>query len=186
MITVCELWDLGVLGLVFSRERQCWPPYISSITIFLLLSSCGFRLMAESHKSLCLSSLFIVLAFFLCFTNLLNLGSCHNSKNTSTDSGPIRWSVYCSLVCNCDLSHFVQIYVLLYKEVAIALKINSAYSKSRLLGIHDNVKVLRYPDHFSTGVYLWYDRNSTEFIFSSWFLCPISFDLVMMDFFISG
>ncbi|OAY77325.1 Phospholipase D zeta 1 [Ananas comosus] len=49
----------------------------------------------------------------------------------------------------------VQIYVLLYKEVAIALKINSAYSKSRLLGIHDNVKVLRYPDHFSTGVYLW-------------------------------
>nr|CAD1828512.1 unnamed protein product [Ananas comosus var. bracteatus] len=49
----------------------------------------------------------------------------------------------------------VQIYILLYKEVAIALKINSAYSKSRLLGIHDNVKVLRYPDHFSTGVYLW-------------------------------
>ncbi|XP_010921600.1 phospholipase D zeta 1 isoform X1 [Elaeis guineensis] len=49
----------------------------------------------------------------------------------------------------------VQIYILLYKEVALALKINSVYSKQRLLNIHENVKVLRYPDHFSTGVYLW-------------------------------
>lgn len=49
----------------------------------------------------------------------------------------------------------VQIYILLYKEVALALKINSVYSKKRLLGIHENVRVLRYPDHFSSGVYLW-------------------------------
>ncbi|XAR48677.1 Phospholipase D [Bertholletia excelsa] len=49
----------------------------------------------------------------------------------------------------------VQIYILLYKEVALALKINSVYSKKRLLDIHENVRVLRYPDHFSTGVYLW-------------------------------
>ncbi|PON89548.1 Phospholipase D1/D [Trema orientale] len=49
----------------------------------------------------------------------------------------------------------VQIYILLYKEVSIALKINSSYSQRRLLNIHENVKVLRYPDHFSTGVYLW-------------------------------
>ncbi|OAY75359.1 Phospholipase D zeta 1 [Ananas comosus] len=49
----------------------------------------------------------------------------------------------------------VQIYILLYKEVALALKINSVYTKRRLLNIHENVKVLRYPDHFSTGVYLW-------------------------------
>ncbi|XP_077218089.1 phospholipase D P1 [Tasmannia lanceolata] len=49
----------------------------------------------------------------------------------------------------------VQIYILLYKEVALALKINSVYSKRRLLNIHENVRVLRYPDHFSTGVYLW-------------------------------
>ncbi|XP_058077634.1 phospholipase D zeta 1-like isoform X3 [Magnolia sinica] len=49
----------------------------------------------------------------------------------------------------------VQIYILLYKEVALALKINSVYSKQRLLNIHENVRVLRYPDHFSTGVYLW-------------------------------
>lgn len=49
----------------------------------------------------------------------------------------------------------VQIYILLYKEVSIALKINSAYSKKRLLLIHENVKVLRYPDHIATGIYLW-------------------------------
>ncbi|KAF8015958.1 hypothetical protein BT93_H1492 [Corymbia citriodora subsp. variegata] len=49
----------------------------------------------------------------------------------------------------------VQIYILLYKEVSIALKINSMYSKKKLLDIHENVKVLRYPDHLSTGVYLW-------------------------------
>ncbi|XP_061369328.1 phospholipase D zeta 1-like isoform X2 [Gastrolobium bilobum] len=49
----------------------------------------------------------------------------------------------------------VQIYILLYKEVAIALKINSVYSKRKLVSIHENVRVLRYPDHFSSGVYLW-------------------------------
>ncbi|KAJ0015129.1 hypothetical protein Pint_19691 [Pistacia integerrima] len=49
----------------------------------------------------------------------------------------------------------VQIYILLYKEVSIALKINSMYSKKKLLQIHENVRVLRYPDHLSTGVYLW-------------------------------
>lgn len=51
----------------------------------------------------------------------------------------------------------IQIYILLYKEVALALKINSVYSKRKLLSIHENVRVLRYPDHFSTGVYLWYE-----------------------------
>ncbi|XP_054823737.1 LOW QUALITY PROTEIN: phospholipase D zeta 2-like [Prosopis cineraria] len=49
----------------------------------------------------------------------------------------------------------VKIYVLLYKEVSLALKINSLYSKRRLLNIHENVRVLRYPNHLSAGVYLW-------------------------------
>ncbi|KAL4310950.1 hypothetical protein GQ457_01G030530 [Hibiscus cannabinus] len=49
----------------------------------------------------------------------------------------------------------VQIHILLYKELALALKINSVYSKKKLLSIHENVRVLRYPDHFSAGVYLW-------------------------------
>ncbi|KAG5549071.1 hypothetical protein RHGRI_014441 [Rhododendron griersonianum] len=49
----------------------------------------------------------------------------------------------------------IQIYILLYKEVALALKINSLYSKNRLRNIHENVKVLRYPDRFPAGIYLW-------------------------------
>ncbi|CAH9073877.1 unnamed protein product [Cuscuta epithymum] len=49
----------------------------------------------------------------------------------------------------------VQIYILLYKEVALALKINSLYSKRKLLSIHKNVKVLRYPNHLSAGIYYW-------------------------------
>ncbi|KAL7126517.1 hypothetical protein ABFS83_14G193200 [Erythranthe nasuta] len=49
----------------------------------------------------------------------------------------------------------VQIYILLYKEVSLALKINSLYSKKKLVNIHENVKVLRYPDHLSSGIYLW-------------------------------
>ncbi|KAL4588394.1 hypothetical protein LXL04_001278 [Taraxacum kok-saghyz] len=49
----------------------------------------------------------------------------------------------------------VKIYILMYKEVQIALKINSLYSQKRLLNIHENVKVLRYPDHFAAGIYLW-------------------------------
>ncbi|CAN1354944.1 Phospholipase D zeta 2 [Linum perenne] len=53
------------------------------------------------------------------------------------------------------LRYAFQIYILLYKEVSIALKINSSYSKRQLLDIHENVKVLRYPDHLATGVYLW-------------------------------
>ncbi|KAH9616705.1 hypothetical protein KSS87_014109 [Heliosperma pusillum] len=49
----------------------------------------------------------------------------------------------------------VQIYILIYKEVSIALKINSLYSKKRLLKIHENVRVLRYPDHLAARIYYW-------------------------------
>ena len=49
-----------------------------------------------------------------------------------------------------------QIYVLLYKEVSLALKINSLYNMRRLLKIHENVRVLCYLDHFAARVYLWY------------------------------
>ncbi|PWA74924.1 Phospholipase D, eukaryota [Artemisia annua] len=49
----------------------------------------------------------------------------------------------------------VQIYILMYKELALALKINSFYSKKKLAALHENIRVLRYPDHFSSGVYLW-------------------------------
>ncbi|XP_076929907.1 phospholipase D zeta 1-like [Bidens hawaiensis] len=49
----------------------------------------------------------------------------------------------------------VQIYILMYKELALALKINSFYSKKKLAALHENIRVLRHPDHFSSGVYLW-------------------------------
>ncbi|XP_060530761.1 phospholipase D2 isoform X2 [Cylas formicarius] len=49
----------------------------------------------------------------------------------------------------------VRIYVLLYKEVELALGLNSYYSKQRLSDLHQNIKVLRHPDHAKVGVFLW-------------------------------
>lgn len=46
--------------------------------------------------------------------------------------------------------------MLLYKEVELALGINSYYSKSRLAKCNSqNIKVLRHPDHANSGVFLW-------------------------------
>ncbi|KAI3992768.1 hypothetical protein MKX01_021729 [Papaver californicum] len=58
----------------------------------------------------------------------------------------------------------LQIYILLYKEVPLALKINRMYSKQKLLKIHENVRVLRYHDHISTGVYLWYESEPNSWV----------------------
>lgn len=41
----------------------------------------------------------------------------------------------------------VKIYILLYKEVEIALRINSAYTKRVLSRAHENIKIMRHPDH---------------------------------------
>ncbi|XP_031439630.1 phospholipase D1 isoform X2 [Clupea harengus] len=49
----------------------------------------------------------------------------------------------------------VKIFVMLYKEVEMALGINSEYSKRTLLHLHPNIKVMRHPDHVSSSVYLW-------------------------------
>ncbi|XP_039278492.1 phospholipase D1-like [Nilaparvata lugens] len=50
----------------------------------------------------------------------------------------------------------VKIFLLLYKEVEIALGINSFYSKQTIAKCHpENVKVLRHPDHTKAGVFLW-------------------------------
>ncbi|XP_026470062.1 phospholipase D1-like [Ctenocephalides felis] len=48
----------------------------------------------------------------------------------------------------------VKIFVLLYKEVEMALGINSYYSKQKLVEDSD-IKVIRHPDHASAGVLLW-------------------------------
>lgn len=50
----------------------------------------------------------------------------------------------------------VKVFVLIYKEVELALGINSFYSKQRLVEkCPENIKVLRHPDHARVGVFLW-------------------------------
>ncbi|KAK1344144.1 hypothetical protein QTO34_014704 [Cnephaeus nilssonii] len=49
----------------------------------------------------------------------------------------------------------VRIFIILYKEVELALGINSEYSKKTLMRLHPNIKVMRHPDHVSSAVYLW-------------------------------
>jgi asparagine N-glycosylation enzyme membrane subunit Stt3 len=49
----------------------------------------------------------------------------------------------------------VQIYVIVYKEVSLALTINSAHTKTTLKNLHPNIKVQRHPDHGANGTFLW-------------------------------
>ncbi|XP_026831180.1 phospholipase D2 isoform X3 [Ooceraea biroi] len=50
----------------------------------------------------------------------------------------------------------VKVFILIYKEIEVALGINSYYSKQRLVEqCPDNIKVLRHPDHARAGVFLW-------------------------------
>ncbi|XP_061659758.1 phospholipase D2 isoform X2 [Syngnathoides biaculeatus] len=49
----------------------------------------------------------------------------------------------------------VKVCVMLYKEVELALGINSEHSKRTLMDMHPNIKVMRHPDHVSSVVLLW-------------------------------
>ncbi|XP_011308868.1 phospholipase D2 [Fopius arisanus] len=50
----------------------------------------------------------------------------------------------------------VKVFVMIYKEVELALGINSYYSKQKLVEkCPENIKVLRHPDHARVGVFLW-------------------------------
>ncbi|KAM8973605.1 phospholipase D2 isoform 1-T1 [Pelodytes ibericus] len=49
----------------------------------------------------------------------------------------------------------VRVCVLLFKEMEMALGINSDYSKRALMLLHPNIKVMRHPDHVSSIVFLW-------------------------------
>ncbi|XP_076379178.1 phospholipase D isoform X2 [Megalopta genalis] len=50
----------------------------------------------------------------------------------------------------------VKVFVMIYKEVEVALGINSFYSKQRLVEkCPENIKVLRHPDHARVGIFLW-------------------------------
>ncbi|CAF3487376.1 unnamed protein product [Rotaria sordida] len=54
----------------------------------------------------------------------------------------------------------IRIFVLLYKEVELAIGINSSYSKRKLLQAHpENVKVLRYPDHTGQNAVLFWGHH---------------------------
>lgn len=43
----------------------------------------------------------------------------------------------------------------MFKELDFALGINSYYSKQKLVEQHENIKVLRHPDHARAGVFFW-------------------------------
>ncbi|XP_075426900.1 phospholipase D1 [Ascaphus truei] len=64
-----------------------------------------------------------------------------------------RWRLDCILKRKAQQG--VKIFIMLYKEVELALGINSEYSKRTLLRVHPNIKVMRHPDHLSSSVYLW-------------------------------
>ncbi|XP_036377127.1 phospholipase D1-like isoform X2 [Megalops cyprinoides] len=64
-----------------------------------------------------------------------------------------RWRLDCILKRKAQQG--VRIFVMLYKEVELALGINSGYSKRTLRHLHANIKVMRHPDHVSSSVYLW-------------------------------
>ncbi|OWF47594.1 Phospholipase D1 [Mizuhopecten yessoensis] len=50
----------------------------------------------------------------------------------------------------------VKIFILLYKEMTMAVNLQSIYSKHVLMNkCPENIKVLRHPDHIGTGVLLW-------------------------------
>ncbi|CAJ0942581.1 unnamed protein product, partial [Ranitomeya imitator] len=49
----------------------------------------------------------------------------------------------------------VRVCVILFKEMELALGINSGYSKRALMLLHPNIKVMRHPDHVSSIVFLW-------------------------------
>jgi phospholipase D1/2 len=51
----------------------------------------------------------------------------------------------------------VKIYILLYKEIKFAMNLMSLRTRQILTdnGMNQNIKVLRHPDHFFDGVFLW-------------------------------
>ncbi|XP_068456617.1 phospholipase D2 [Clinocottus analis] len=55
----------------------------------------------------------------------------------------------------------VKVCVLLYKEMEMALGINSEHSKRTLMNMHPNIKVMRHPDHVSSVVFMWAHHEKT-------------------------
>lgn len=49
----------------------------------------------------------------------------------------------------------IKIYVVVFKELSLALAIDSYHTKTVLEGLHPNIKVQRHPDHLAGGVLYW-------------------------------
>ncbi|KAI7906737.1 uncharacterized protein BX663DRAFT_497470 [Cokeromyces recurvatus] len=49
----------------------------------------------------------------------------------------------------------VLIYIVVYKEVELALTLNSAHTKKALQDLHENIVVQRHPDHAVGGTFFW-------------------------------
>ncbi|XP_064083697.1 phospholipase D1-like isoform X4 [Macrobrachium nipponense] len=49
----------------------------------------------------------------------------------------------------------VMVFILLYKEVELALGISSILTKQTVGQLHENIKILRHPDHYAGGVLYW-------------------------------
>uniref|UniRef100_A0A914HQS8 Phospholipase n=1 Tax=Globodera rostochiensis TaxID=31243 RepID=A0A914HQS8_GLORO len=50
----------------------------------------------------------------------------------------------------------IRIFILVYKEMEMALGLKSLYSKKHLQGLHPNIKVIRHPDHYlGSGTFFW-------------------------------
>nr|XP_003701686.1 PREDICTED: phospholipase D2-like [Megachile rotundata]XP_012136910.1 PREDICTED: phospholipase D2-like [Megachile rotundata] len=50
----------------------------------------------------------------------------------------------------------IKVFVMIYKEVELALGLNSFYSKQRLMEkCPENIKVVRHPDHAKIGIFFW-------------------------------
>ncbi|KAI7872737.1 hypothetical protein BDF14DRAFT_1739586 [Spinellus fusiger] len=49
----------------------------------------------------------------------------------------------------------VKIYIVIYKEVEVALTLDSDHTKKTLQALHENIVVLRHPDHAIGGTFFW-------------------------------
>ncbi len=49
----------------------------------------------------------------------------------------------------------VRIHIVVFKELTLALSIDSYHTKTALESLHPNIRVQRHPDHFSGGVLYW-------------------------------
>ncbi|KAL3311934.1 hypothetical protein Ciccas_009480 [Cichlidogyrus casuarinus] len=58
----------------------------------------------------------------------------------------------------------VRVCILLYKEIELALRINSAHTSRWLKSRHPNIHVIRHPHHFSNRVLLWSHHEKSVII----------------------